>query len=91
MRCARRTGRTLAARPDMRDNRTPREVRVFPPWGMAREAGEWSGGWSEPDGKVSIAGRYLAKWPTVGGQWLVESETYDPDRCDGSAYCRRVA
>lgn len=80
----------FAARPDVTYRRTPREVRVYAPWGMASEAGEWSGGWSEPDGKVSIAGRYFAKWRKVGGQWLVESETYVPERCDGSAYCRRV-
>lgn len=80
----------FAARPDVAYQRTPGEVRVFAPWGMASEAGEWRGGWTEPDGTVAIGGRYFAKWRKHGGRWLVESETYVPERCEGSAYCRRV-
>ncbi len=79
--------RQFAARPDVTYRRTPREVRVFTPWGMASEEGEWSGGWSEPDGKVAIGGRYFAKWRKRGGRWFIESETFVPERCAGSSYC----
>jgi len=80
----------FAARPDVTYRRSPREVRVFAPWGMASEAGEWRGSWTEPDGKVAIAGRYFAKWRRIGGRWLLESETYVPERCTGAAYCSAV-
>lgn len=78
------------ARPDVVYRRTPAEVRVFAPWRMASEEGTWVGTWTEPDGKVTIGGRYFAKWRQVGGTWFVESETYVPERCTGSAFCARV-
>jgi ketosteroid isomerase-like protein len=80
----------FAARPDVRYRRTPVEVRVFAPWGMASEIGEWSGSWSEQDGKVAIGGRYFAKWRRLGGRWLIESETFVPERCAGAGYCAVV-
>jgi ketosteroid isomerase-like protein len=80
----------FAARPDVTYRRTPGDVRVFPAWGMASEAGEWVGGWTDPDGRVTIGGRYFAKWRKIGGRWLIESETFVPERCEGAAYCRRV-
>jgi Domain of unknown function (DUF4440) len=78
------------ARPDVVYRRTPGAVRVFAPWRMASEAGTWVGSWTEPDGKVAIGGRYFAKWRQVGDAWFVESETYVPEHCTGSAFCARV-
>ncbi len=80
----------FAARPDVTYRRSPVDVRVYAPWGMASEAGEWSGSWTEPDGKVAIGGRYFAKWRRIGGRWLLESETYVPERCTGARYCSAV-
>lgn len=78
------------ARPDVVYRRTPREVIVFAPWRMASESGTWTGSWTHSDGKVTISGRYFAKWQEVEGRWLVQSETYMPERCSGSAYCTQV-
>ena len=78
------------SRADVVYRRTPGDVVVFSPWRMASESGTWTGSWSEPDGKVVIGGRYFAKWRDVAGRWLVESETYVPERCNGSTYCARV-
>ena len=71
--------------------RTPVEVTVFAPWRMASESGSWTGSWTAPDAKVSIGKRYFATWHEIAGHWLVESETYMPDRCAGSAYCAAQA
>lgn len=68
--------------------RTPGQVRVFAPWGMASEHGTWTGSWTESDGRIEIGGTYFAKWRKVDGRWLIESETYVPERCTGGAYCR---
>jgi hypothetical protein len=78
------------ARPDVVYRRTPSEVRVFAPWRMASEEGTWVGSWTEPDGTLTIGGRYFAKWRRVGDAWFVESETYVPEQCTGSAFCTRV-
>ena len=78
------------ARPDVVYRRTPREVTVFAPWQMASESGTWKGSWTAPDGKVKIGGRYFAKWRKLDGRWMVESETFVPERCSGSAYCMRA-
>ena len=78
------------SRPDVTYRRTPSTVRVFAAWRMASEEGRWSGSWTADDGKVSIGGTYFAKWRQLNGAWRVESETYVPDRCRGSAYCTVV-
>ena len=67
--------------------RTPEQVRVYEPWGMASEHGHWVGSWTETDGKVQIGGSYFAKWRLKSGTWFIESETYVPERCTGSKYC----
>ena len=77
-------------RPDVTYERTPAEVRVFAPWRMASEQGRWTGSWTDADGKLSIGGLYFAKWRQLEGRWLVESETYVPDRCTGGRYCEVV-
>lgn len=78
------------ARPDVVYRREPNLIRVFAPWHMASEAGIWVGSWTEPDGKLTIGGRYFAKWRRIGDAWFVESETYVPEHCTGSAFCARV-
>ena len=75
-------------RPDVVYLRTPDEVKVFEPWGMASERGHWTGSWTDTDGKIQIGGSYFAKWRRVNGVWLVEVETYVPERCTGGSYCR---
>ena len=75
-------------RPDVVYDRAPLEVRVYQPWGMAAERGRWTGSWTANDGKIRISGSYFAKWRRINGRWLVESETYVPERCTGGAYCR---
>lgn len=79
---------TFRTRPDVVYLRTPDEVRVFEPWGMASERGHWTGSWTDSDGKIQIAGSYFAKWRRINSVWLVESETYVPETCTGGAYCR---
>lgn len=77
-------------RPDVTYRRAPGSVRIFEPWHMAAEEGTWAGSWTDADGRVSIGGRYFAKWRRIDGAWRVESETYVPSYCRGSAYCRRA-
>ena len=80
----------FSARPDVVYERTPSEVRVFEPWGMASEVGQWTGSWTDTDGKIQVGGRYFAKWRRRNGSWLIESETFVPERCSGGAYCRVI-
>ena len=75
-------------RPDVVYERAPDEVRTFAPWGMASERGRWTGSWTDTDGKIRIGGIYFAKWRRRNGVWLVESETYVPERCTGGSYCQ---
>lgn len=74
-------------RPDVVYRRTPADIRVFAPWGMAAEYGTWTGSWTDTDGTIQIRGTYFAKWRKLGGAWLVESETYVPEACVGGSYC----
>ena len=75
-------------RPDVIYERIPEAVRVYEPWGMASELGTWSGSWTDTDGKIEIGGSYFAKWRLRNGAWLIESETYVPERCRGGTYCK---
>ena len=74
-------------RPDVVYERTPERISVYEPWGMAAEYGRWVGSWTDTDGKVQIGGSYFAKWRLRNGTWLIESETYVPERCTGGKYC----
>ncbi len=78
----------FASSPEVWYRRTPLEVKVFDAWGMASEEGRWTGAWTDPDGPLTIGGIYFAKWRMLDGRWLVESETYVPDRCSGGQYCQ---
>jgi uncharacterized protein (TIGR02246 family) len=82
-----RMAQQFANHPDTIYVRRPRTIDVYPPWSVASERGEWTGGWTEPDGKFEIGGTYLAQWRKVDGQWLIQAELYVPTRCTGSKYC----
>lgn len=75
------------ARPDVVYVRQPGTVTVYAAWEVASEKGEWTGNWTDPDGKVEIGGDYLAQWRKVGGRWLIQSEVFVPTRCSGARYC----
>ena len=76
-------------RPDTVYVRTPSTIDVYAPWNVASERGEWTGQWTEPDGKVAIGGTYQAQWRKVDGRWLIQGELFVPTHCKGSSYCSR--
>lgn len=78
------------SRPDVVYRRTPSSVHVFAPWRMASELGEWTGSWSDADGRITIGGTYFAKWRKLDDAWVIESETFVPTHCRGGVYCSRV-
>jgi len=82
-----RMAQQFARRPDTLWVRTPATIDVYEPWAVASERGEWTGGWTEPDGKMTIGGTYLAQWRKINGQWLIQAEVFVPTRCAGSKYC----
>lgn len=86
---AERWRQQFSAHSDVLYVRTPHDVRVFKPWEMADERGTWVGTWTEPDGTVTIRGRYTAKWRRIDGAWLLEAEVFTPTSCVGSSYCTR--
>ena len=75
------------SRPDTIYVRRPTAIEVNPAWAVASERGEWTGTWTEPDGKLEIGGTYQAQWRKVDGQWLIQAELFVPTRCSGSKYC----
>jgi uncharacterized protein (TIGR02246 family) len=83
-----RMGRQFASRPDTTYVRRTTDVQVYAPWSVASERGEWTGTWTELDGRVTIGGTYLAQWRKVGAEWLIQAELFVPLRCEGSQrYC----
>ena len=84
-----RMARQFANRPDTTYVRRTAQVDVYEAWGVASEKGEWTGTWTESDGKVTIGGTYLAQWRKVGSEWLIQAELFVPLHCDGSRYCRK--
>jgi uncharacterized protein (TIGR02246 family) len=82
-----RMSQQFATRPDTIYIRQPSSIDVYLPWAIASERGEWTGRWTEPDGKVETAGTYMAQWRRIDGQWLIQAELYVPTRCVGSRYC----
>jgi uncharacterized protein (TIGR02246 family) len=84
-----RMGRQFANRPDTVYVRRPTVIDVYLPWAVASERGEWTGTWTEPDGKLDIGGTYHAQWRKVDGQWRVQAELYVPTRCKGARYCQQ--
>ena len=56
-------------------------------WMSGIKRGEWTGSWTEPDGRVRIAGTYLAQWRKTDGQWLIQAELFVATQCRGPKYC----
>ena len=83
-----RMARQFESRPDTVYVRTPATIDVYAAWDVASERGEWTGRWTEPDGKVEIGGTYLAQWRKVDGRWVIQAELFVPTYCRGSNYCR---
>ena len=84
-----RMSQQFSRRPDTIYVRKPITIEVFDAWAVASERGEWTGRWTEPDGKLEIGGTYQAQWRKVDGQWLIQAEVFVPTRCSGGAYCRK--
>jgi ketosteroid isomerase-like protein len=84
-----RMAQQFSRRPDTVYVREPVAVAIMPPWNVAAERGEWTGRWTEPDGRVEIGGAYLAQWRKVDGRWSIQAELFVPTHCQGSAYCSR--
>jgi ketosteroid isomerase-like protein len=85
-----RMARQFASRPDTTYVRRTTDVQVYSPWAVASERGEWTGTWTERDGKVRIGGTYLAQWRKTGMEWLIQAEVFVPVHCEGSdRYCRQ--
>jgi ketosteroid isomerase-like protein len=85
-----RMARQFTSRPDTIYVRRATQVDVYAPWAVASERGEWTGTWTEADGKVTIGGTYLAQWRKIGREWLIQAEVFVPVRCEGSQrYCSR--
>ena len=76
-------------RPDTIYVRKAITIEVYAPWNVASERGEWTGQWTEPDGKLEIGGTYQAQWRKIDGRWLIQGELFVPARCKGSNYCRQ--
>jgi uncharacterized protein (TIGR02246 family) len=86
----RRMARQFATRPDTTYVRRSTQVDVYLPWSVASERGEWTGTWTEPDGKVTIRGSYLAQWRKISAEWLIQAEVFVPVHCEGSdRYCQQ--
>jgi len=66
--------RQFEARPDVVYVRTPREIGLYSPWGMAYEVGAWEGSWRD-SGRITIGGTYLAKWRKVSGRSALQTRT----------------
>ena len=84
-----RMARQLETRPDTIYIRQPSTIDVYSAWEVASERGEWTGRWTEPDGRLEIGGTYLAQWRKVNGAWLIQAELYVPTHCTGARYCQR--
>lgn len=76
-------------RPDTVYVRRPSAIEVNSAWAVASERGEWTGRWTEPDGKLEIGGTYQAQWRKIDGQWLIQAELFVPTRCTGAKYCNQ--
>ena len=87
--CSMILARQFAARPDTKYVRTPRVVKVFAPWEVASERGDWLATWTEPDGPLELGGTYEAQWRFLAGRWLIQGELFVPGYCRGGAYCER--
>jgi len=76
-------------RPDTVYVRKPITIEAYAPWNVASERGEWTGTWTEPDGRLQIGGTYQAQWRKIDGRWLIQGELFVPAHCKGSKYCNQ--
>lgn len=80
----------LKKRPDLQWDNRPKKVVVNEDWGVAYETGDWTEGWTEPDGTATIHGTYFLMWKKTAGQdWLIHAAIFTPLLCTGSSqYCK---
>ena len=75
----------FAADSTMTDRREPREVRVNEAWGLAEEAGDWSGNYTTAGSEAKARGVYSAKWQRASdGRWLLQAEVFTTMACEGA-------
>ncbi len=76
-------------RPGITWTNEPTEIRVNPALKDAFEMGNWTEAWTEPDGKVTLTGRYFVLWmQDEPGVWLMHGAIFTPLECtDESSYC----
>ena len=79
----------IQARPGLVYLRSPARITVQPAWNTATEEGEWTGSWTNPDGRVTVQGTYVAHWRQVNGAWKLSAELFGLTKCAGGAYCGR--
>lgn len=69
---------------------TPRTVRVYAPWRIAVEMGDFTRTTAGPDGKpaTGVHGVYTAQWYRGPQGWQIQAEIQSPVSCDGTQlYC----
>jgi len=77
-------------RPDITWVNDPSEIKVNSTWNVAYETGNWTEGWTEPDGKAVINGKYFVLWKQKNGSWFLQAAIFTPMSCTGpSQYCRK--
>ena len=75
----------FAADPTVTYRRVPREVRVNEAWGLAEEAGDWTGSYQKASFLARASGVYSAKWQrALDGRWLLQAEVYTTLACEGA-------
>ena len=79
----------FAADPTVTYRRTTREIRVNEAWGLAEEAGDWTGSYTTAGNGARASGVYSAKWQrAIDGRWLLQAEVFTTMACEGaSAAC----
>lgn len=70
--------------------RTPVDISISPGGKMGAESGEWIGRWKKSDGKMIVAGTYLAQWRKHKGEWKIRSEVFIALSCEGSSSCEEL-
>lgn len=75
----------FAADPTVTYRRVPREVRVNEAWGLAEEAGDWTGSYRKASFPARASGIYSAKWQRAPeGRWLLQAEVFTTLACEGA-------
>jgi len=75
-------------RPDVTWINNPTEIIINPQWEVAYEDGTWIESWTEPDGQVTIKGKYSSLWKKENSTWVLHAMVFIPLNCIGdSKYC----